>query len=65
MSRYRLVVDELLAVPSVNERMDVRVVKRVLIVSDSKINGVVSVDDMWAPLYIRRGKILEWFKLFS
>ena len=65
LSRDGLVVDELDAIPSVNERIDIRVAGMVLKVCDSKKNGAVCMDDVWAAFYIQRGKILEWFKLFS
>ena len=60
-------VEELDAVPSVNERVDIKVtaVSRLSEVCDSNINGTVSLDDVWVAIDNRRGKLLKWFKLFS
>ena len=59
MSRNGPVLDELAAVPPVNERINIEVVSRISEVCDSKINATISVDDVWAASYIRRVKSLE------
>ena len=48
MSRDGLVVDELGAVPSVNERISIRIVFRSFRICNSNINSAVSVDGVWA-----------------
>ena len=63
MSRYGLVVDELDAVLSINERTDLNI-SRFTKVRDSKKSDAVSMDEVWATVDNRQGKILEWFKLF-
>ena len=43
-------VDKLDAVPSVNERIDIKDVSRLFKVWVSEINGTVSVDDVWVAI---------------
>ena len=57
-------MDELDAVLSINERIDLNI-SRFAKVRDSKKSDAVSMDEVWAAVDNRRGKILEWFKLFS
>ena len=61
MSRDGLVVDELVAAPSVNEQIDleIKIVSRHFVVCDSKIDGTFGVNDVWATTDNRRRKILE------